>query len=102
MSVANILGELVEILDTGNVKLIPPSEDVNMEKKIKTIYPTPNSTLRVKLSSEEVNTSAPKDLHLSLADQIRKAQRDDQEAESASPKRDDARRKMGLYSSKVE
>ena len=73
MSVVYILGELVEILDTGNVKLIPPSEDVNMEKKIKTIYPTPNSTLRVKLSSEEVNTSASKDLQLRNEDAGREA-----------------------------
>ena len=48
-------------MDTGNVRLIPASEEVNQEKKIETIYQAPNSQLLVKISNEigdDVKTSA--------------------------------------------
>ena len=46
------LGERVNILDTGNVRLIPTSKGVNQEKKVETIYQAPDSKLHVKISNE--------------------------------------------------
>ena len=40
-------GELVEILDNGNVKLVPPSESAGNDKNIETIFQAPDSQLHV-------------------------------------------------------
>lgn len=58
-----IQGDKVEILDTGNIKLITPKEDrdANVEKKVDTIYQQPDSRLRVEISTEtgdHMNTSS--------------------------------------------
>ena len=49
-----IQGDKVEILDTGNIKLITPKEDgdANVEKKVDTIYQQPDARLRVEISTE--------------------------------------------------
>ena len=57
------LGDKVEILDTGNIKLITPKEDgdANVERKVDTIYQQPDSRLRVEISTEtgdHMNTSS--------------------------------------------
>ena len=59
------LGDKVEILDTGNIKLITPKEDgdANVERKVDTIYQQPESRLRVEISTEtghHMNTSSQK------------------------------------------
>ena len=48
-------GELVEILDDGNIKLIPPTESASYDKNIETIYPAPGSQLLVISSKEPSN-----------------------------------------------
>ena len=58
-----IQGDKVEILDTGNVKLITPKEDgdANVERKVDTIYQQPDSRLRVEIATEtgdHMNTSS--------------------------------------------
>ena len=58
-----IQGDKVEILDTGNIKLITPKEDgdANVERKVDTIYQQPDSRLRVEIATEtgdHMNTSS--------------------------------------------
>ena len=58
-----IQGDKVEILDTGNIKLITPKEDgdATVERKVDTIYQQPDSRLCVEIATEtgdHMNTSS--------------------------------------------
>ena len=46
---------MVEILDDGKVKLVPPTEIADDDKNIETIYQAPDSLLHVISSKEESN-----------------------------------------------
>ena len=48
---------MVEILDEGNIKLVPPSKSASKDESIETVYQSPDSQLRVINTQENVSKS---------------------------------------------